>query len=46
MKEDILEQLSEANYNDKTKAGFQKREEWKKFRELVSDKWIDAFVKK
>ena len=37
---------SEANYNDKTKAGFQKREEWKQFRELVSDKWIDAFVKK
>ena len=37
---------SEASYNDKTKVGFQKREEWKQFRELVSDKWIDAFVKK
>ena len=36
----------EATYNDKSKAGFQKREEWKRFRELVSDKWIGAFVDK
>ena len=37
---------SEAKYNDKNQPGFQKREEWKKFRELVSDKWIAAFVNK
>lgn len=37
---------SEAEYKDKSKAISQKREEWKSFRELVSDKWIKAFVDK
>ncbi|WP_295682535.1 hypothetical protein [uncultured Fibrobacter sp.] len=36
----------EATYNDKSKGGFQKREGWKGFRELVSDKWISAFINK
>jgi hypothetical protein len=33
----------EAKYN-KSQTNFQRRELWKYFRELVSDKWIDAFL--
>ena len=44
---DLFEIINnEAKYNNKNQAGFQKREGWKRFRELVSDKWIEAFVNK
>ena len=36
----------DATYNNNKQPGFQKREEWKNFRELVSDKWISDFVNK
>ena len=34
----------EATYNKKDPRKFQKRESWKAFRELVSDKWIESFL--
>jgi len=34
-----------ATYNEKA-IQFQKREKWKYFREIISDKWIDAFLDK
>jgi hypothetical protein len=34
----------EATYNKKQSGEFQRRELWKYFRELVSDKWIDSFL--
>ncbi|MCD6441467.1 MAG: hypothetical protein J7L86_06780 [Candidatus Marinimicrobia bacterium] len=36
---------SEAEYNKKS-ADFKKRERWKYFREIISDKWIEAFLDK
>jgi len=39
----ILE--GEATYNDRSEQ-FQKREEWKYYRELVSQKWLSAFIDK
>lgn len=33
----------QADYNEPTKE-FKHRESWKSFRELISDKWIDAFL--
>lgn len=39
---DILE--GKAEYNERSE-GFQKREGWKYFRELVSEKWLSAFLK-
>ncbi len=33
----------EAEYNERS-ASFKPRERWKYFRELVSDKWMDAFL--
>lgn len=36
---------NEAEYN-KPSAEFQKREKWKSFRELVSEKWLEAFLTK
>jgi len=35
---------SEATYNDFNSGKRQKREGWKYFRELVSDKWMDSFL--
>lgn len=35
---------NEAEYNAVERDKFQKREDWKKFRELVSDKWIESFI--
>jgi hypothetical protein len=37
---------AEPQYNSSEKAGFKKREDWKHFREIASDKWIKAFVEK
>jgi len=34
----------EATYNEKQIGKFQKRESWKYFRELVSEKWMDSFL--
>jgi hypothetical protein len=39
---DVLE--GEATYNKKQSDGFQRRESWKYFRELISDKWIESFL--
>jgi len=36
---------SEASYNKKKPDSFQKKEPWKLFRELISDKWIDSFLR-
>ena len=36
---------SNADYNERS-TEFKPREKWKYFRELVSDKWTDAFLKK
>jgi hypothetical protein len=35
----------DALYNNKNIPGFQKKEDWKNFRELVSDKWLESFLK-
>ncbi|MCW1916795.1 hypothetical protein OJ996_24620 [Luteolibacter sp. GHJ8] len=40
-----LELEKEAEYNERS-AEFKPRESWKYFRELVSDKWMDAFLNK
>lgn len=40
---EILE--ADATYNEKS-LEFQKREEWKRFREITSGKWIESFIEK
>jgi hypothetical protein len=37
---------AEALYNTSVDGGFKRREGWKYFREIASDKWIEAFVER